>query len=157
MGLLKSAGAIFILIVVAVAIFGGDDDDDSGSGEPAAAEAAAVETPSGGADIVLVKKQSWCLATGIDDLYTGDGHVTFYLTLRNRGTEAGEVTVTPIRYYDDGNDNRSPLDAVTVDVAAGEVWKGRTSAMKYKAHEHEIVSCAAQIDSRPEVEISMIG
>src|SRR5207247_1537438 len=97
----------------------------SGVTEPTSTTSkAAVSAPKPKARIQVVAKQSWCAATGVDDLYTGNGHVTFFLTLRNTGRARGSVTLTPVRYYDDGADNRSFLDAITVSVPAGRVKGG---------------------------------
>jgi hypothetical protein len=104
-------------------------------------------------NIYLVAAKSFCVPTGIDDAYTGDGHVTFYLTFRNSGDEDGTVSAVPVRHYDDGDINESALDEVSVDVAAGATWQGRTGAMTYKAHEHEVTDCGVRVDGRPEVSI----
>lgn len=104
---------------------------------------------SGGGDgpsISVVSGESFCIPSGVDDLYTGDGHVTFYVTVRNDGTGDGTAEITPIRHYDDGQLNESAMDMVSVDVPAGSVKKFRTDPMKYKAHEHEISDCALQMD-----------
>jgi hypothetical protein len=119
-------------------------------------EPSATPAPEPKENIYIVASKSFCTATGVDDIYTGDGHVQFFLTLKNSGGADGSLSMTPVRYYDDGTDNRSPLDEVTADVAAHELWKGKTQAFKYEAHEHDVVRCALVIDGGEEVEIKAI-
>src|SRR5262249_27006798 len=82
------------------------------------------------ANVFLVASKSFCVATGIDDAYTGDGHVEFFLTFRNSGTKDGSFNAIPVRHYDDGSDNESALDEVSADVAAGTVQRFHTDEMK---------------------------
>ena len=112
--------------------------------------------PEPKANIYVIASKSFCTYTGVDDIYTGDGHVQFWLTLKNSGDKDGSIDVTPVRRYDDGNENRSAMDQVSVDVPAGQVWKGRTQAMTYKAHEHEITDCALLVDGK-EIPIKAVG
>lgn len=102
--------------------------------------------PEPKANVFVVAKKSFCTATGVDDAFTGDGHVQFFLTIRNSGKKSGSITITPVRYYDDGTSNKSPLDTVSVDVKAGRTWKGKTEAHTYEAHSHEITDCALIVD-----------
>ena len=98
---------------------------------------------------------SHCTATGVDDIYTGNGHITFYIRLNNDGAQAGSATVVPVRYYSDGDVNQSAMDMVTSDeIAAGGTTWFRTPAFEYKAHEHALVSCAVDVDGT-ETEIRM--
>lgn len=108
------------------------------------------------ADVDVVPGKSYCMASGIDDLYTGDGHVQFFLTLTNSGGEPRTVSIIPIRHYDDGQLNLSGMDAVEVEVAAHETWSGRTRAYKYKAHEHEVIGCGVIVDGGDEITIEAV-
>jgi hypothetical protein len=106
------------------------------------------------ANIYVIRSKSFCLASGISDAYTGNGKVIFYLTMRNSGASGGKVNITPVRHYDDGEFNASPLDMlVDVRVPAHTIKRFRSPAYTYKAHEHEIESCGVKINNRPEVRI----
>lgn len=106
------------------------------------------------ANIYVVASKSFCLASGISDVYTGNGKVIFYLTLRNTGTAAGKVNIIPVRHYDDGEFNRSAMDMlIDVRVPGRSVQRFRTDAYTYKAHEHEIEACGVIINNRKEVRI----
>lgn len=96
--------------------------------------------------IAVVASQSFCIPTGISDVYTGEGKVEFFLTFHNSGSASGTVDAVPVRHYDDGAENNSAMDMVSVDVAAGQTWKGHTAAMTYKAHEHEVIGCGVEIN-----------
>src|SRR4051794_11763360 len=126
---------IVLFAVAAFAVLGwiSTRGDDKPNGNKSAAETAS------GANVYLVASKSFCRATGIDDAYSGDGHVTFYLTFKNSGGEGGTVSAVPVRHYDDGEFNESVLDEVEADVAANTTGKFHTAAMKYTAHSHEIV------------------
>ena len=78
-----------------------------------------------------------------DELWTTSG-----------GTD-GSIDVTPVRHYDDGELNESALDTVTIDVEAGDTWRGRTPSFKYKAHEHDVVACGVIIDGGDELPIDL--
>src|SRR4051794_9948756 len=93
---------ILLFAVVAFAVLGWittRGDDESNRNE-------SVSETASGANVYLVASKSFCLATGIDD-YSGDGHVTFYLTFKNSGGEGGTVSAVPVRHYDDGEFNES--------------------------------------------------
>lgn len=137
------AGTLIAAFLLAVAVVPAEDTSSTGAPEAAAA------------NIYLVASKSFCRATGVDDAYTGDGHVTFFLTFRNTGGEAGSVGAAPVRHYDDGEMNSSALDAVTADVAANQVESFHTAAMKYSAHSHEITGCGVVVDGREEVAIGL--
>jgi hypothetical protein len=154
------AGLLVLFLAIGLAT-----PSDSGNTTKAAAEEATtteqtsteVTTTAAAepkANVYIVASKSFCTATGIDDAYTGDGHVQFWLTIRNSGNEKGTIDITPVRYYDDGTDNRSALDMVSVDVEPGQTWKGKTTAMKYSAHSHELTRCAALVGDN-EIEISV--
>jgi len=100
------------------------------------------------ANIVVVKSKSFCTVTGITDVYTGNGRVEFFITLKNKGGKDGSLDITPVRHYDDGTTNESPLDEVSVDVAAHKVWKGHTEAFEYKAHQHGVDTCALLVGDK---------
>jgi hypothetical protein len=129
---------VLVVIGAAIGAFSGHHGSSSGTSSGG----------GGGSAIRLVAGQSFCVPSGIDDVYTGNGHVTFYLTFRNSGASDGSVDATPVRHYDDGEENESPMDMITVDVPAGTTQKVRTDAMTYKAHQHDIVQCGVQIDGR---------
>jgi hypothetical protein len=139
---MKIVGGVIAAVVLVALLKGVGGGDGSSSA-----------SHDGGANIYLVASKSFCEPTGIDDAYTGDGHVTFYLTFRNSGSHGGTVSAVPVRHYDDGDINESALDEVSVDVAAGDSWQGHTEAMTYKAHEHEVTDCGVRVDGRPEVSI----
>jgi hypothetical protein len=112
--------------------------------------------PSPQANIAVDRTGSWCEATGVYDFYTGNGRVTFFITLRNHGDESGTLDLIPVRHYDDGSTNDSPVDEVTSGtVEPGDVWRGHTDPFTYKAHEHEIVSCGLEVDGN-EVPIRVV-
>jgi hypothetical protein len=107
--------------------------------------------------VAIVARQSFCVATGISDLYTGNGKVTFYLTLRNTGSSRAKVDVQPIRHYDDGAINNSPMDELLdVGVPAYGIAKYHSPSYSYKAHAHEIVACGVQINGGREVRIPVV-
>ncbi len=160
--IVTSAVASLIVLGVLGSITGGSDTGTDSAGEtptktvtvttaataPAETKKSAPEAPAPEpkANIYVVASKSFCTYTGIDDIYTGEGHVKFFITLRNSGKKDGSIDITPVRRYNDGRENSSPMDQVSVDVPAGQTRKGHTVAMKYKAHEHEITDCALLID-----------
>lgn len=138
-----------VLVVGAVLVFFGIVGalvNNDHSAAPAAAKA----------NVDVVPGKSYCTATGIDDLYTGDGHVQFFLTLTNSGGEPKTVSITPVRHYDDGELNLSPLDTVEAEVAAHQTWRGRTPAYTYKAHEHEVIGCGLIVEGGEEITIEAV-
>jgi hypothetical protein len=138
-----------VLIASAIAAFGGNDDKNTDSSSSGAA-------PEANANIVADTTDSFCSPTGVDDYYTGNGHVTFYVTLRNDGDETGSSSVVPVRYYSDGDVNMSAMDMMQSDeIAPGETTTFSSPAFEYKAHEHEIVKCALDVDgTETEIPIS---
>ena len=150
---IKIVLGVFVLgaIGVGAIIDAASPDASSKSGGSSATPVVAT-----GANVYLVASKSFCSPSGVDDIYTGDGHVVFFYTFKNSGGEDGTVTVTPVRHYDDGKLNMSPLDSVEVTVPAHGTYKARTPPLKYKAHEHEIVECGAIVDDRAEISIATI-
>lgn len=143
-------GVVAAIIVLIALVSNGHDNNNSTSDSAAVAD-------SGGepaSNIYLIASQSFCAATGIDDAFSGDGHVVFFLAFRNSGNEAGTVDATPVRHYDDGEQNGSAMDMVSVDVPALETTKVHTTAMTYKAHSHEIVDCGVDVNGE-EVPVAM--
>lgn len=136
-----------VLIVLALAGIGAIVRSHHGSSNTATNAPSREATSS----ISVVGAESFCLPTGIDDAYTGEGHVTFYLVVRNTGSASGRAQVTPVRHYDDGQENDSAMDMTEIDVPAHAVRRVRTSAMSYKAHEHAIISCGVIVDHDDEV------
>jgi hypothetical protein len=132
-----------------------DRDADSASGSAVDVAQTAPSEPE--SNIKLVAKKSFCIATGIDDAYTGDGHVEFFFTFRNVGDVGGTVSVIPVRHYDDGGINMSAMDEVEADVPAGATRRFHTPKFKYKAHEHEVESCGAIVDGGDEVVIEGVA
>jgi hypothetical protein len=123
------------------------------AGAPAASSVSSVATL---AQISVVAKQSFCLASGISDYYTGDGKVTFYMTLHNTGSR-GKVNIVPVRHYSDGSINESAMDMlIDVAVPGYSVKKYRSPAYKYKAHEHEVIACGLRINGGREVRIKRL-
>ena len=59
-------------------------------------------TTGKGAKISIVRGTSFCVGSGITDASTGEGKVSFYITLHNRGAVAGTVSIWPVRHYNDG-------------------------------------------------------
>ena len=105
---------------------------------------AAILVPAGNASPagsnVQVVAPSTCIFDGIDDVYTGNGHVAFGFALRNTGSSAATVTVTPVRHYSDGEYNDSAMDMlVDVKVPAYSTRRFRSPMYSYKAHAHAIV------------------
>jgi hypothetical protein len=86
---------------------------------------------------------SWCSATGIDDARRGTGHVTFFLAIANGGERPRTVSITPVRYDDDGR--RSLLRAVRLKVGAKRTSLRRTPSFTYKAYEHNVVGCSVKL------------
>lgn len=145
--LVPFAGAAIGVAVLSLVACGSSTSDSSGVDE---------SSGSSEASVTVVAAESFCTPTGIDDLYTGDGHVTFFVTLRNDGGSDATVSVTPVRHYDDGEINESAMDAMSADVPAYETsYKFKSTAMKYKAHEHEIVECGLIVDGGNEVSIGV--
>jgi hypothetical protein len=140
-------GAVIVIAVIAVTHHG---SGDSSTGSQNAA--AATSEPH----VSVVAAESHCVATGVNDVYTGDGKVMFVFTLRNTG-EAGEVNVTPVRHYSDGGINESAMDMMSVPVPAHAIRRGSSEQMTYKAHEHEIVSCGLRLDNGVEIPILATG
>lgn len=106
------------------------------------------------AHIYVVASKSFCLASGISDTYTGEGRIIFYVTLRNSGNTSGKVSITPVRHYDDGEMNQSPLDMlIDITVPPKTTKRFKSPLYKYKAHEHEIEACGLRIGTAREVPI----
>src|SRR6266540_641995 len=141
-------GSLVLIAILGAALGGGDNSKSPGpiaipaTTEQQTTEQQTTEQAPDEANIVVVKSKSFCTVTGIYDVYTGNGRVEFWLTLKNKGGKDGSIDITPVRHYDDGSTNQSAMDQVSVDVAAHQVWKGHTEAFEYKAHEHEVDSCA---------------
>jgi hypothetical protein len=115
------------------------------------ASAAGASSASGR---ITVVSPSVCFFDGIDDVYTGDGHVGFVFTLRNSGA-ASKVNVTPVRHYSDGGYNASAMDMLLdVTVPAHSTKRVKSPIYTYKAHQHAIVGCGAEINGGREVRIS---
>src|SRR3954447_18112807 len=121
-----------------------------------AAVAPAASSVARSAHISVLAKQSFCVASGISDYYTGDGKVTFYMTLHNTGS-GGKVNIVPVRHYSDGSINESAMDMlIDVAVPGYSVKKYRSPAYKYKAHEHEVIACGLRIHGGREVRIKRL-
>ena len=141
--------ALIVVGVIVAAIYGIAHANSSSSSSTDTASA--TSSPS----VSVVASRSSCIASGISDLYTGDGKVMFVFTLRNTGP-AGNVNVTPVRHYSDGDLNDSAMDMmddVQVPGYASKVY--RSEEMTYKAHEHEVISCGLQVNSGDEVPIDV--
>ena len=95
-----------------------------------------------GNGVHIVASASWCSATGIDDARSGNGHVTFFLAVANGGEHPRTVSITPVRYDDDGR--RSPLRAVRLTAGAGRTSLRRTPSFTYKAYVHNVVGCSVE-------------
>jgi hypothetical protein len=137
-------GLAAVLLAMAAASCGSSTSSSESKGSTTSSESGSTSTSTSASEsnIAVVKRTSFCLATGVSDVYTGEGRVTFYISLRNTGGKADSFDVQPIRHYDDGSVNNSPADELHVDsVPAHGTWKGRSQPFKYKAHEHEIVGC----------------
>jgi hypothetical protein len=103
----------------------------------------------------VVQAHSGCFFSGIDDVYTGDGQVEFAVTLRNSGSSAATVDVTPVRHYDDGEMNDSGMDTLVDITVPAHGTKGvRSPLYTYSAHKHEVVGCGVMVGSDPEVSVS---
>jgi uncharacterized secreted protein with C-terminal beta-propeller domain len=144
-----------ILAVVSVVIVGGaaiSSHDSSSSASNASAATTANEP-----NVSVVADKSACIASGVSDYYTGDGKVVFAFMLRNTGG-AGQVNVTPVRHYSDGEMNASGMDTMLdVQVPGHTVKRYSSQQMTYKAHEHGIVSCGLMLDSGDEIPIPATG
>lgn len=114
--------------------------EDGGSGGAAAEPAA--EPDSGGPQISIVRSRSYCQ----QDVVLGNMDIV--VTLRNTGDEAATVSVTPARYYDDGTDNKSPLDTFELKVPAGGQKGGYITVDT--DDDHLLVRCALILDGGPE-------
>lgn len=109
------------------------------------------------ANIYLVAKKSFCTSTGISDVYTGDGKIGFFFTLRNSGRAGGKVNIVPVRHYDDGTTNESAMDMlIDVKVPARSLRRYRSPLYSYEAHNHEVVACGLKLDDRREVRIKVV-
>jgi hypothetical protein len=133
---------IVVLLVVATCI--------AVPGESAAAPAAKR------ANVYVVASKSFCAATGIYDQYSGDGRVEFFITLHNSGGKAGTLTLTPVRYYDDGQMNESVMDILTSGtVPPRATRKFHSDPFSYKAHQHEVAACSLKVNGH-EIKIRTI-
>jgi len=126
--------AALAVFAVGVAI-GCGADDGGGSGDGSSGDA--TEGPEG-ISVVRGKQRSFCL----HDLIVGK--IDVYVTLRNKSGEARSVSITPVRYYSDGTDNRSALDTFTLDVPA-RGQKGGFVVLDVDA-DHLLTDCAVQLD-----------
>lgn len=121
----------------------------------ASAAATTVVKAAAKANVYVIASKSFCLASGVSDIYTGNGKIVFSVTLRNSGKADGKVGVLPIRQYDDGDFNMSPMDRlIDLVVPAGATRTFRSPLYNYEAHKHEIVGCSVKVDSQKEVQIS---
>jgi hypothetical protein len=134
-------------LVLAVGIAAGCDDSSSGSDGTPAEDTPAAATHEAQANIRVVKNGSWCR----HDLDLD--RVVVYVSLRNTGDTAGEVAVTPVRYYSDGSTNDSALDAFQMSVTPGKIKRGWT---QYDVDDdHFLIACAVRLDDRAEVDLEL--
>jgi hypothetical protein len=106
-----------------------------------------------GAKISVDRGLSYCIGSGIADPSTGSGKVSFYVTLHNRGSAAGTVSIWPVRRYDDGKTDESALDLRSGLRVPAHAVKTFKSVYPYKASEREIRSCAVRLNGGPELRI----
>lgn len=145
--LLALLGVGFV-VLVGIAIVHPAKDEPTGSSPD---QEASVTGP----DITLLASRSYCVPTGVDDIYTGDGHIRFFVTVRNHGDADGKVDLTPVSHYDDGEMNESAMnESAGNPVAAGETLRYQLDPLKYEAHAHEVVGCGVLVDGQ-EVEIEV--
>jgi len=132
------AGIVVLVIVIAGNAHDGKKSDTTTTASP---------------DVTVDVSKSSCVATGVSDVYTGDGRVVFLFTLRNAG-DTRTVNVTPIRHYDDGETNESAMDMlVDVQVPGFTAKRYSSPQYKYEAHAHDVSSCGLRIDSGDEITI----
>ena len=86
----------------------------------------------------------FCVPSGVDDPSTGDGHVTFIVTLENVGVEDTDVTVYPVQHYTDGTSNESDAEGKTVTVPAQQQYTFESGPLKYHAL-NEITACGVKL------------
>ena len=142
-------GVIVGVIVAGAGIASHHSSSNSGG------DASAAVAPASNISVVVDK--SACIASGVSDYYTGDGKVVFAFMLRNTGG-AGQVNVTPVRHYSDGQINESGMDTMLdVQVPGHTVKRYSSQQMTYKAHEHDIVSCGLMLDDGQEISIPATG
>jgi hypothetical protein len=98
----------------------GGSDDSGGSGSAAR--------------ITVVKSKSFCRTD------PSTAYLYVYVTLRNRGSEAGEIDLRPWRRYSDGSVNDSVVDVFTVKVGA-YATKKTYARFGYNPQEHELLAC----------------
>jgi hypothetical protein len=128
------------LLAVSLALSGCGSSTSNSSGASSSSGA-----PEPTDNIYVVKSKSFCAVTGVSDVYTGNGKVEFFYVLHNSGGKEGSIDLQPIRHYDDGTTNDSPVDESQDNkVPAGQTVKLHTDQFSYKAHEHEIVGCAVK-------------
>jgi hypothetical protein len=140
-------GLLALLAIGVIAGLAGKDKNGSDDGATASA---------GGSNITVVAAKSTCVSTGVSDVYTGDGRVVFAFTLRNAGGDDGDVSVTPVRHYDDGETNESAMDMMDVPVPAYSTERFHSEQLTYEAHAHEVVSCGLRLDNGTEIPIKAV-
>jgi hypothetical protein len=144
-----------VAIGVIAALASNHKNSSPSSSSPAASPAVGGSSSVSGSHVYVVASKSFCVYTGVDDVYSGNGHVEFFLTVKNSGDEDGKISLIPVRHYTDGQMNESAMDEVEITVGAGELYKAHTAQMKYKAHEHEIESCGLIANGNVDNEIAI--
>jgi hypothetical protein len=124
-------GGIIVLVIVALWLYGSlkGDDDDSPS-EPVAPLVSA-------SDVSVVRSMSFCSPEPFA------AQVRFVVWVSNRGSAPAEVSILPVRYYSDGEDNRSILDVVTATIEPGR-RQFVDQLFSYNAQEHAVIRCAVE-------------
>jgi hypothetical protein len=126
-----------------------------GAAQAVAAKPGVPASAHKGAKISVDRGASFCLGSGITDPATGQGKVSFYITLRNRGAVAGTVSIWPVRHYSDGTTDESALDMlVKLRVPAHARRSFKSHPYAYNAREHELRACGLRINGGPEVRIT---
>lgn len=129
------AGGIIVLVVVGLWLWGSITGDDDREGDTSDEPPASLVSPS---DVSVVRSMSFCSPEPFQ------ARVRFVVWISNRSPYPAEVDVLPVRYYSDGEDNRSILDLVTATIEPGR-RQFIDQAYAYNAQEHGVVRCAVKL------------
>jgi hypothetical protein len=115
--------------------------ETEGGGGGTTAESETTAEPK--ASIKLVPRKSICVA------FPALAKISFILAFRNNGDAPGEPpAVIPVRRYSDGQTNASPVDELTFDTVKPGETRRFSAEFDYRATEHDLLECWAEIDGR---------
>jgi hypothetical protein len=147
---LMQAGVVLIALVVGFVMFSGTSGGSKSSPEKAAS-ASAEKAASASAESET-SDPAENEASGSISFVSGNcgqdfvvGNLDFVVVLRNDGTSPVDVAITPVRHYQDGSTNRSPMDTmydtVPPDGQPHQLWHSYDVQS-----DHVLIACEAEID-----------